>query len=86
MPEELYAAKDVLDGDISDELIPFSDLKHRLNNYIFGLWQREWDQYPRNKLHRMLAKLADRLPSRCLTRREETALSRLHNYWSPTCN
>ena len=47
-----YAAKDALDGDISDELIPFSDFKARLNNYIFDLWQREWDEYPRNKLQR----------------------------------
>ena len=34
-------AKDALDGDISDELISFSDLKPRLNNYVFELWQRE---------------------------------------------
>ena len=74
------AAKDALDGDISDEFIPFSDLKPRLNNYIFELWQREWDEYPRNKLHKILPKLTDRLPcpSRCLTRWEETALCRLH--------
>ena len=31
------AAKDALDGDISDELIPFYHLKPRLNNYIFEL-------------------------------------------------
>ena len=75
-----YAGKDALDGDISDEFTPFSDLKPRLDNYIFELWQREWDQYqyPRNKLHKILPKLTDRLRSRCLTRREETALSRLH--------
>ena len=35
------AAKDALDGGISDELIPFSNLKSHLNNYIFELWQRE---------------------------------------------
>ena len=39
------AAKDALDGDASDEFIPCSDLKPRLNNYIFELWQREWDEY-----------------------------------------
>ena len=48
------AAKDALDGDISDEFIPFSDLKPRLNNYIFELWQRQWDEIPRNKLHTIL--------------------------------
>ena len=30
------AAKDVLDGDISDEPIPFSDLKPRLNLYFLS--------------------------------------------------
>ena len=33
------AAKDALDGDISDELTPFSDLKPRMNQYIIELWQ-----------------------------------------------
>ena len=42
------AAKDAIDGEISDEFIPSSDLKPRL--YIFELWQREWDEYPTNKL------------------------------------
>ena len=28
------AAKDALDGDVSDEYIPSSDLKPRLNNYV----------------------------------------------------
>ena len=31
------AAKDALDGNISDELIPFSDLKPCLNNYFWAL-------------------------------------------------
>ena len=33
------AAKDALVGDISVELIPFSDLKSRTNKYILELWQ-----------------------------------------------
>ena len=37
------AAKDAFDGDISVELIPFSDLKSRTNKYILELWQSEWD-------------------------------------------
>ena len=39
------AAKDALDGDSSNELIPFADLKPRLNNYNFEVWQCEWDEY-----------------------------------------
>ena len=47
------AAKDVLDGDISVELIPFSDLKPRTNKYILELWQSEWDEFPENKLYKI---------------------------------
>ena len=58
------ATKDAIGG----EIIPFSDLKPRLNNDIFELWQREWDEYPKTRLHKILPTLPDRLPSFCLTR------------------
>ena len=45
------AAKDALDGDISDELTPFSDLKPRMNQYIMEHGQPEWDERRDNKLH-----------------------------------
>ena len=41
------AAEDAIDGDMSEEFIPFSDLKPRLINYIFEFWQRSWDECPR---------------------------------------
>ena len=47
------AAKDALDGDTSDELIPFSDLRSRVYKYVLELWQLEWDEFPENKLHRI---------------------------------
>ena len=47
------AAKDAVGGDISVELIPFSDLKSRTNKYILQLWQPEWDEFPENKLHKI---------------------------------
>ena len=49
------AAKDVLDGDISDELIAFSGLKTRINKYHLEFWQSEWDGYPHthSKLHKV---------------------------------
>ena len=50
------AAKDALDGDVSDEWISFSDFKPRLNSYITELWQNEWDNYPLNKLHKISPK------------------------------
>ena len=72
------AAEDALDSDISDELIPFSDLKPRLNKYILDLWQTEWDDYPHNKLYKTFSKLKECVTPRCSNRREETVLSRLH--------
>ena len=47
------AAKDALDGDISVELIPFSDLKLLTNKYILELWQSEWDEFPENILYKI---------------------------------
>ena len=46
------AAKDVLEGDVSDELIPFPDIKPRVNN-VRAL---EWDKYPHNKLQIIFSK------------------------------
>ena len=48
------AAKDALVGDISVELIPFSDLKSRANKYMLELWQSEWNGFPGNKLHKII--------------------------------
>jgi ribonuclease HI len=72
------AAKDARDGDISDELIPFSDLKPRLNTYILNLWQKEWDDYSHNKLYKTFPKLKECVTPLRSNRREETIISRLH--------
>ena len=53
------AAKDALGGDILDELIPFSDLKSRVNKYVLEFWQSEWDEFPEDKLHKISPKLKD---------------------------
>ena len=53
------AAKDALDGDISVELIPFSDLKSRTNKDILELWQSEWDEFTENKLHKIFPVLKE---------------------------
>ena len=65
------AAKDALDGDISVELIPFSDLKSRTNKYILELWQSEWDEFPENKLKECIV-----CPR--TNRKEETVMAQLH--------
>ena len=33
------AAMETVDSDVSNNFVPFSDLKSRLNNYITELWQ-----------------------------------------------
>ena len=53
------AAKDILVGDISVELIPFSDLKSRTNKYILELWESERDEFTENKLHQIFPVLKE---------------------------
>ena len=72
------AAKDALDGDISLELIPFSDLKSRTNKYILELWQSEWDEFPENKLYKIFPVLKECLVCPQTNRKEETVMPRLH--------
>ena len=67
------AADDALDGDISDELIPFSDLKPRMSKYIMQLWQHEWDQWLDNKLRQIRPRLSDYLPP-CRSKAEKRLL------------
>ena len=72
------AAKDALDGDISVELIPFSDLKLRTNKYILELWQCEWDEIPENKLYKISPVLKECIFYPQTNRKEETVMARLH--------
>ena len=72
------AAKDALDGDISVELIPFSDLKPRTNKYILELWQSEWDEFPENKLYQIFPVLKECISCPRKNRKEETVMARLH--------
>ena len=72
------AAKDALDGDISVELIPFSDLKPRTNKCILELWQSEWDEFPENKLYKIFPELKECISCPRKNRKEETVMARLH--------
>ena len=72
------AAKDALVGDISVELIPFSDLKPHTNKYILELWQSEWDEFPENKLHQIFPVLKECIVCPRSNRKEETVMARLH--------
>ena len=72
------AAKDALDGDISVELIPFSDPKPRTNKYILELWQSEWDEFPENNLYKIFPALKECIVCPRANRKEETVMARLH--------
>ena len=47
------AAKNAIDGDISDELVSISDLKPQLNKYQLELWSSVRGECPNNKLHNL---------------------------------
>ena len=65
-------------GDISFELIPFSDLKSHANKYMLELWQSEWDEFPKNKLHKVCPDLKECIVCPQTNRKEETVIARLH--------
>ena len=69
------AANDALDGDISVELIPFSDLKPRTNKYILELWQSEFLD---NKLYKIFPVLKECVSCPRKNRKEESVVARLH--------
>ena len=71
------AAKVVLVGDNSAELIPFSDLKARTNKYI-ELKQSEWDGFPENKLHKAFPNLKECIVYPRTNGKEEAVIARLH--------
>ena len=72
------AANDALDGDISVELIPFSDLKPRTNKYILQLWQSEWSEFLDNKLYKIFPVLKECISCPRKNIKEETVMARLH--------
>ena len=71
------AAKDALDGDISDEFIPFSVLKSYVNKYVcFG--SHSGEKFPENKLHKTFPNLKNCTICPWTDRREDTVISSLH--------
>ena len=85
------AAKEALDKEPTDNLMPFADLRPLTAKYIHQVWQKEWDEavIAFNKLREILSKLLDKLLSFCKTRKEDTVLSRLHtghSYLIHPCN
>ena len=69
------AAKDALAGNVSDELIPFSDLKSHANKYILQLGQSEWDEFLDNKLHKIFPVSKECVICPWTNRKEETVIA-----------
>ena len=70
-------AKMALEKDPLKSDVPFTDLKPLVNHYLFSTWQNEWDEQVQNKLHAILPRLDETLPSFCKSRKEQSVLSRL---------
>ena len=66
--------------------MPFSDLKPLIADYLYQIWQKEWDEtvLVSNKVHEILPKLRDKLLLFFFffffgnTREENTVLNGLH--------
>ena len=65
-------AKEALDKEPTDDLMPFSDLKPLTAKYIHQVWQKEWVEVVivSNKPHEILPMLSDELLSFCKTGKE----------------
>ena len=74
------AAKEALEKEPIDDLMPFSDLKPLTAKYIHQVWRKEWGEaiIVPNKFRDILPKLSDKLLTLCNTRKEDTVLNRLH--------
>ena len=61
------AAKEALDEEPANDLMPFSDLKPLTAKYVHHVLQKEWDEavIVSSKLHEILPKLLDKLVSFC---------------------
>ena len=70
-------AKEALEKEPIDDLMPFSDLKPLTAKYIHQVWQKEWDEaiVVSTKLHDIFPKLSDQLLTFCNTRKEDTVLN-----------
>ena len=56
--------------------LPYTDLKHEIEQIIIKRWQQLWDENTQNKLRQIEPLLKERKREASNTRREETILSR----------
>ena len=79
-PLSLSPAKEALEKEPKDDLMPFSGLKLLSARYIHQVWQKEWDEamIASNKVLDIFPTLSDKLITVCNTRKEDTVLNRLH--------
>jgi kelch-like protein 2/3 len=70
-------AKEALNHRISELWIPYTDLKPKINRYVYDKWQRTWDVEVDNKLHSIRPDLTQSWSKGFRSdRREEVVLAR----------
>ena len=70
------AAKNALQNDVHDVLLPYTDYRPLVRAYVIDLWRQEWTQEPRNKLFRSGAEV-NTTRSLMTSPRDETVWTRL---------
>ena len=77
------AAKDALNKEITEVLLPFSDARQYIGKHVHDLWQAEWGLAVNNKLHGIKPHIGEWPSANRSVRREEVVLTRLrigHSY------
>lgn len=70
-------AKEALGHRVSESMVPHTDLKPRINNYVFSKWQSQWEEEPNNKLFQINPNVRQLYAySSRYSRREEIVLAR----------
>jgi len=77
------AAKTALLNSITDTLIPYTDLKPKINSYFNSLWQSHWESQAFNKLLPIKPKIGQTTLTKITNRHQQVILHRLrvgHTY------
>ena len=54
-----YAKKGGLLERFQEIAIPKSEIKSKINNYFYGVWEKEWVQYPRARMTKLFYQKPD---------------------------
>ncbi|XP_076439394.1 uncharacterized protein LOC143278477 [Babylonia areolata] len=70
-------ARNAVKKELSRSLVPYTDMKRKVNTYVKDLWQEKWNTQMDNKLFQIRPDLGETLPSGVKNRKEESVLCRL---------